>query len=138
MMNKTRFCVSPTGDFAGLSDSCYWGLPSIEASSRPPPPLLRPISSPLRRYSFARASGVLLRQCRAERPDLGARLTSSARALTLCGARVFVFKHRVAFDPMCDRPLTRRTPLWDTGGDTFGGEPARRQSPAHAPTAMAQ
>jgi hypothetical protein len=26
------FCVSETGDFAGLRDDCYWGLPSIAAS----------------------------------------------------------------------------------------------------------
>ena len=32
MLNKTRFCVAPGGDHAGLDDTCYWGLPSIEAS----------------------------------------------------------------------------------------------------------
>merc|ERR1711874_700824 len=31
MMNKTRFCITPNGDFAGNSDTCYWGLPSISA-----------------------------------------------------------------------------------------------------------
>ena len=31
LMNKTRFCLSPNGDFAGLTDECYWGLPSIAA-----------------------------------------------------------------------------------------------------------
>ena len=27
-----HFCIAPNGDFAGNTDSCYWGLPSIEAS----------------------------------------------------------------------------------------------------------
>ena len=31
LLNKDRFCVSPTGDSAGNDDSCYWGLPSISA-----------------------------------------------------------------------------------------------------------
>ena len=31
LMNSTRFCISPTGDFAGNTDECYWGLPSISA-----------------------------------------------------------------------------------------------------------
>lgn len=32
LLNSSRFCVAPNGDFAGLEDTCYWGLPSIEAS----------------------------------------------------------------------------------------------------------
>jgi glycogen debranching enzyme len=32
LMNKSHFCIAPTGDYAGLDDTCYWGLPSIEAS----------------------------------------------------------------------------------------------------------
>jgi len=32
MMNPRHFCVSPAGDFAGNSDKCWWGLPSIQAS----------------------------------------------------------------------------------------------------------
>ena len=32
MLNSSRFCISPEGNFAGNSDACYWGLPSIEAS----------------------------------------------------------------------------------------------------------
>ena len=31
LMNASRFCVSPRGDFVGNSDDCYWGLPSISA-----------------------------------------------------------------------------------------------------------
>ena len=31
MMSPKRFCVSPTGDSAGNTDECYWGLPSISA-----------------------------------------------------------------------------------------------------------
>ena len=31
LLNSSRFCVSPTGDFAGNRDSCWWGLPSISA-----------------------------------------------------------------------------------------------------------
>lgn len=32
LMNASRFCISPTGDFRGNSeDGCYWGLPSISA-----------------------------------------------------------------------------------------------------------
>ena len=31
LTNASRFCISPTGDFAGNSDTCYWGLPSISA-----------------------------------------------------------------------------------------------------------
>ena len=30
-MNSSRFCLSPSGDFAGNTDDCYWGLPSISA-----------------------------------------------------------------------------------------------------------
>lgn len=32
LMNSSRFCIAPAGDFAGNRDACYWGLPSIEAS----------------------------------------------------------------------------------------------------------
>ena len=31
LMSPKRFCVSPTGDGAGNSDDCFWGLPSISA-----------------------------------------------------------------------------------------------------------
>jgi len=31
LMNSSRFCITPNGDFAGNSDDCYWGLPSISA-----------------------------------------------------------------------------------------------------------
>jgi hypothetical protein len=31
LMNPARFCISPTGDYAGNSEDCYWGLPSISA-----------------------------------------------------------------------------------------------------------
>lgn len=31
LMNATRFCLSPHGDFVGNTDECYWGLPSIAA-----------------------------------------------------------------------------------------------------------
>lgn len=31
LMNSSRFCISPLGDFEGNSDDCYWGLPSISA-----------------------------------------------------------------------------------------------------------
>ena len=32
MQNKTRFCITPNGDFAGNDPkTCYWGLPSISA-----------------------------------------------------------------------------------------------------------
>eukprot|EP00051_Salpingoeca_urceolata_P014957 m.191191 g.191191 ORF g.191191 m.191191 type:complete len:939 (+) comp18245_c0_seq1:119-2935(+) len=39
LMNNTRFCISPTGDMAGNSDTCYWGLPSINAADPAFPPL---------------------------------------------------------------------------------------------------
>ena len=32
LMNKSHFCIAPTGDHTGLDETCYWGLPSIEAS----------------------------------------------------------------------------------------------------------
>ena len=32
MMNSSHFCIAKGGDFKGNSDTCYWGLPSIEAS----------------------------------------------------------------------------------------------------------
>lgn len=31
LMNTTRFCLSPHGDFVGNTDDCYWGLPSISS-----------------------------------------------------------------------------------------------------------
>lgn len=39
LMSPDHFCISPNGDFAGNSDSCYWGLPSIQASDPAFPPL---------------------------------------------------------------------------------------------------
>lgn len=41
LMNASRFCVSDTGgnDHAGLNDSCYWPLPSIQASDAAYPKL---------------------------------------------------------------------------------------------------
>ena len=34
-----RFCIAPDGDFKGNKDTCYWGLPSIQASDPAFPPL---------------------------------------------------------------------------------------------------
>lgn len=31
LLNSSRFCLSPIGNFSGLTDECYWGLPSISA-----------------------------------------------------------------------------------------------------------
>lgn len=39
LMNRTRFCITPNGDFAGNTDTCYWGLPSISADDAAFPPL---------------------------------------------------------------------------------------------------
>lgn len=39
LLNASRFCISPGGDFSGNSDSCYWGLPSISAADLAYPPL---------------------------------------------------------------------------------------------------
>jgi hypothetical protein len=39
LLNRSRFCIAPAGDFAGNSDACYWGLPSIAASDPAFPPL---------------------------------------------------------------------------------------------------
>merc|ERR1712232_342029 len=39
LTNRSRFCVSPEGDFVGNSDTCYWGLPSIAADDVAYPPL---------------------------------------------------------------------------------------------------
>merc|ERR1712187_139277 len=39
MLNSSRFCISPNGDFAGNSETCYWGLPSISADDPAFPPL---------------------------------------------------------------------------------------------------
>ena len=32
LFNKSHFCIAEDGDFSGLDDTCYWGLPSIQAS----------------------------------------------------------------------------------------------------------
>ena len=32
MLNKSHFCIAPTGDMAGNADACWWGAPSIERS----------------------------------------------------------------------------------------------------------
>jgi hypothetical protein len=32
LTNKSHFCISPSGDYGGNDETCYWGLPSIEAS----------------------------------------------------------------------------------------------------------
>jgi len=34
-----HFCIAKDGDFKGNKDTCYWGLPSIEASDPAFPPL---------------------------------------------------------------------------------------------------
>ena len=34
LFNSSRFCITPNGDFAGNTDACYWGLPSISAGAR--------------------------------------------------------------------------------------------------------
>lgn len=39
LFNKDGFCVAEQGDFSGLDDTCYWGLPSIQASDPAYPPL---------------------------------------------------------------------------------------------------
>jgi len=39
LMSPKHFCIAPAGDFAGNSDSCYWGLPSIQAEDVAFPPL---------------------------------------------------------------------------------------------------
>ena len=39
LLNRSRFCIAPSGDFQGNADTCYWGLPSIEASDPAYPPL---------------------------------------------------------------------------------------------------
>ena len=39
MLNPNAFCVAANGDFAGNNDTCFWGLPSIQASD-PAYPLL--------------------------------------------------------------------------------------------------
>ena len=39
LLSPKHFCVSPSGDFSGNADTCYWGLPSIEASDPAFPPL---------------------------------------------------------------------------------------------------
>lgn len=32
LQSPKHFCIAPNGDMAGNVDTCYWGLPSIEAS----------------------------------------------------------------------------------------------------------
>jgi len=39
MTDPKHFCIAPEGDFKGNADSCYWGLPSIQASDAAYPPL---------------------------------------------------------------------------------------------------
>ena len=39
LLNASRFCLTPKGDFVGNSDTCYWGLPSISADDPAFPPL---------------------------------------------------------------------------------------------------
>ena len=39
LLSPDHFCIAPEGDMAGNSDSCWWGLPSIEASDPAYPPL---------------------------------------------------------------------------------------------------
>jgi len=39
LLNASRFCIAPKGDFAGNPDTCYWGLPSISADDPAFPPL---------------------------------------------------------------------------------------------------
>eukprot|EP00301_Raphidiophrys_heterophryoidea_P017925 c2923_g1_i1.p1 GENE.c2923_g1_i1~~c2923_g1_i1.p1 ORF type:complete len:932 (-),score=169.29 c2923_g1_i1:264-3059(-) len=39
LLNKTRFCISPTGDYSGNTNDCYWGLPSINAQDSAYPSL---------------------------------------------------------------------------------------------------
>jgi len=39
LLSPEHFCISPTGDYVGNSDDCYWGLPSIQKSDVAFPPL---------------------------------------------------------------------------------------------------
>eukprot|EP00440_Ansanella_granifera_P056074 gb/GFBE01060778.1/.p1 GENE.gb/GFBE01060778.1/~~gb/GFBE01060778.1/.p1 ORF type:complete len:828 (+),score=155.91 gb/GFBE01060778.1/:1-2484(+) len=39
LMSPEHFCIAPNGDFAGNKDTCYWGLPSIQAADPTFPPL---------------------------------------------------------------------------------------------------
>lgn len=39
LFSPKHFCIAPQGDFAGNTNECYWGLPSIEASDPAFPPL---------------------------------------------------------------------------------------------------
>ena len=39
LLNSSRFCIAPTGDFKGNSDTCYWGLLSISTDDPAFPPL---------------------------------------------------------------------------------------------------
>ena len=39
LLSPEHFCISIDGNFTNLTDTCYWGLPSIEASDPAFPPL---------------------------------------------------------------------------------------------------
>ena len=39
LLSPEHFCISADGDFAGLHDNCYWGLPSIQRKDPAFPPL---------------------------------------------------------------------------------------------------
>ena len=39
LLSPNHFCVARNGDFAGNSNDCYWGLPSIQAGDVAFPPL---------------------------------------------------------------------------------------------------
>ena len=39
LQSPDHFCIAKEGDFAGNNDSCYWGLPSIQAADPAYPPL---------------------------------------------------------------------------------------------------
>jgi len=39
LLNASRFCITPKGNFAGNDDTCYWGLPSVSADDPAFPPL---------------------------------------------------------------------------------------------------
>ena len=39
LMNKDKFCITEGGDMAGNADTCWWGLPSINAADSSYPPL---------------------------------------------------------------------------------------------------
>lgn len=39
LLNESRFCLTRDGSYDGNSETCYWGLPSIQASDPAFPPL---------------------------------------------------------------------------------------------------